>query len=166
MSKEDKPAPAVNDTVSGYAAIIKDHVIKDEGTHNVSDKEPASAFIATLPEGLTPNQVDMLRIHDTNFVAAATKVTGDFAIEAMAKDKGAALVTGTFGMMGDISATATVMREKTFQPPPKADGTPSAPVTHYGYTTTAVSNTATSGKQYKAVVANLRQDAAELLGKD
>lgn len=166
MSKEDKPAPTVNDTVSGYAAIIKDHIVIDEGTHNVADKEPSSAFIATLPEGLTPNQVDMLRSHDTNFVAAATKVTGELAIQAMAKDKGVALVTGTFGMMGDISATPTIMREKTFQPPPKADGTPSTPVTHYGYTTTVVTNSATSGKQYKAVVANLRQDAAELLGKE
>jgi len=90
------------------------------------------AYIETLPEGISEEQVKSLQKHNSNFVAAAVHALGEgHAIEFFKKNKDAQSIEMTVPLVGKDSLSMTIAREKTY---PGING--NADVTKYIQATT------------------------------
>ncbi len=84
----------------------------------------------TLPEDVTMEMVTKVTDHNTTFIAAATKVAGQLAIEAMKENKDLNRATIPFQMGVKDQVTISVDRQATFANPQK----PEEPIVKYGAT--------------------------------
>ena len=84
----------------------------------------------TLPEDVTMEMVTKVTDHNTVFIAAATKVAGQLAIEAMKENKDLQRATVPFNMGVRDQLTVNVDRQATF-PNPK---NPEEPIVKHGST--------------------------------
>lgn len=77
----------------------------------------ANAYLQTLPEGITVDQVKALHDHNATFFPAATLSVGKVAIEAMKKDKKIDSLSVEIPMYGKDHFDLTIERQRTFPNP-------------------------------------------------
>lgn len=97
------------------------------GVGNSNDK----IYEKTLPEDVSMEMVTKVTDHNTVFIAAATKVAGKLAVEAMKENKDLNRATVPFNMGVRDQLTVSVDRQATFPNPQK----PEEPIVKFGSTT-------------------------------
>ena len=89
-----------------------------------------NVYEKTLPQDVTMDMVTKVTEHNTVFIAAATKVAGQLAIDAMKANKDLQRATVPFNMGVRDQLTVSVDRQATFPNPQK----PEEPIVKYGST--------------------------------
>lgn len=103
--------------------LSKDITIAD-GKATISKE----AYVSTLPEGITKEQVETIQKHNGVFYPAVTHAFGEKAIVAMKKDKALDQLTLETPLTGHDHFDITFSRTKTFPNP----ATPGESVVKYG----------------------------------
>lgn len=155
----EKKLPVLKENVATISAIIAENTsFAKDGTATVSD----NLYLKTLPEGTTAEQVEAVRQHDTNFIAAGTHAMGMGAVSAFASNKDLKEVSVTVDMLGGTELQVHVQDQVTY--PGIKDAPPS---TKYGVTTTKLTQTGTksSSGQLGAARTIINAAAAAALNK-
>lgn len=163
MTKEVKTTE-VNSAAIGYAEQIKKHMATDKEAGTVADiKGEQTAYLATLPDTLTPDIVAAVRQHDTSFVQGSTVAVHEAAMAMMGENKDLSKVKGIFDMHKGSRSTTIVERSREFTPPSR-DGSPTEKIVHHGFTTTEIKSGGVSGKAWDDIRHTLAENAKKILG--
>jgi len=88
----------------------------DVKSNVITEKDPRSAYLTHLPDGVTEKQINALSIYNAKFVTAAHVAVGELAADIFTKNKGTDEVTASVGYFGKHDSIGiTVAREKKFQ---------------------------------------------------
>lgn len=96
--------------INDIAAIVADDIEIKDGTATIA----ADAYVKSLPEGITLEQVQTLQEHNATWFPAVTKAFGTKAIEAMKSDPEMSSLTLTVPLVGEDKFDATFSREYTY----------------------------------------------------
>lgn len=146
----------VNQVVRKIADSMKERMDIGEGGLNTVPKE---VYVEHLPEGVDMNTVESVMGHNERMTAALTLANGEYALDAMKKDKSLQKVSTTmkYGKFGE--ATSSLERSAEGR---KSVADPTI-ITRYGVTSTKVKTTAGKNRgDLKKVRESLAQQAADL----
>lgn len=115
---------AVNDAVFELSKTLAKEITITDGKASITKE----AYVNTLPEGITKEQVVAIQGHNEVFYPAITNAFGEKAIAAMKKDKALDSVTLETPLTGRDHFDVTMNRTKTFPNP----ATPGESVIKYG----------------------------------
>lgn len=107
-----KAAPTLSPEVAALSAAITPHLLIKDGA--VGEKEPGTAYIATLPDTIPAEMARMVHHHDSNFFPAAAHAMVGVAVGiAVAEDGTKTTVEGKIDALGhpvEISLNPEVRR--------------------------------------------------------
>lgn len=132
MSKPEKTvtpeARAIADALKAALTTV-DTSVENEQTRSTD----TDVFIDTLPEGLTPEHVDKLKTHKTNFAAGGVTAISELGLAASVETGNTKLVTRARLKMGKgehLDITYTPIKEGTL--PARTEGGEPTPYKTYG----------------------------------
>lgn len=146
----------VTDVVRNIADTMKQKMEIGEGGLNTVPKE---VYEEHLPEGVDMKTVESVMGHNERMTAALTLANGEYALDAMKKDKSLQKVSTTmkYGKFGE--ATSSLERSAEGR---KSVADPTI-ITRYGVTSTKVKTTAGKNRgDLKKVRESLAQQASDL----
>jgi len=132
---------------------------------NIKDGKPTidkDTYVASLPVGLTTEQLELLNKHNSIFFPAVSQAFGEKAITAMAKDKKLDHLTLEVPLVGNNHYDIKMDRSRQYHNPKN----PEEQITKYGTFTAQLVTVAddVNRNEFKTVKELLSEMALELLG--
>lgn len=119
--KDVKQPKVLNDEILRIKGIVKDKLVLDNMTGDVTSETETPIYEMSLPEDLTMKTVKSVHKFDRNFNTAVASVVGELSLESFKQNKDLEKTECSIPLEGRSSLHITIPRKQEFSVPKRKD---------------------------------------------